>query len=47
MNFNFYVPTIEEYESIIVKYFDIVEKAYTNDIKAEDFPIYILRRKKK
>ena len=47
MNFKFYVPTIEEYESIIIKYFDIVEKTYTNDIKSEDFPIYILRKKGK
>lgn len=45
MNYKFYVPTIEEYESIVLKYFDIVQKTYTNDVGAENFPIYILKKK--
>ena len=47
MNYHFYVPTIEEYEKIVLKYFDIIEKTYTNDIGSENFPIYILKKKSK
>ena len=45
MNFKFYVPFIEDYERIISKYFNIYEKLNTNDVGAENFPIYILEKK--
>lgn len=45
MKFNFYVPLLEDYEKIINKYFNILSKTYTNDIGAENFPIYILQKK--
>ena len=45
MNFEFYIPFIEEYERIVTKYFNIIEKTYTNDIGSKNFPIYILEKK--
>ena len=45
MNFTFYIPFIDEYEKIVSKYFNIVNKLYTNDVGAKNFPIYILEKK--
>ena len=45
MNFKFYVPMKDEYENILRKYFVIERIEYTNDVGADNFPIYILRKK--
>lgn len=45
MDFEFYVPTIKEYLNIISKYFEIEDILYSNDIGAENFPLYILKKK--
>ncbi len=45
MSYKFYVPTLEKYESIIKKYFQIENILYTDDIGAKNFPIYILKKK--
>ena len=45
MKFNFFVPYLEEYENIVRKYFNILEKCYTDDVGAKDYPIYILEKK--
>ena len=45
MDFEFHVPTIKEYSSIASKYFEIESILYSNDIGAENFPLYILKKK--
>lgn len=45
MNYKFYIPTVSEYEKAVKKYFEIESILYTKDIGAQNFPIYILRKK--
>ena len=45
MDYDFFIPTVEEYEKIARKYFVIENILYTDDVGHENFPIYILRKK--
>lgn len=45
MSYKFYVPLKERYEEIVKKYFEIENVLHTDDVGAEDFPIYILKKK--
>ena len=45
MNFDFFIPFVDDYERTVSKYFDIVDKLYTDDVGGNNFPIYILRKR--
>jgi hypothetical protein len=45
MKFEFWIPTITEWENEVKKYLKIDNKEYSNDIYAGNFPIYVLKIK--
>ncbi len=45
MNYKFYVPTLNNYVNTVNKYFVIKKIENTNDVGAENFPIFILQKK--
>lgn len=45
MKFQFYVPSIEEYEKLVKKYLKIFCVDYSNEIYADKFPLYIITNK--
>lgn len=45
MKFQFYVPSIEEYEKLVKQYLKIFCVEYGNDIYSDKFPLYIITNK--
>jgi hypothetical protein len=46
MKFSFFVPKISDYVSLLKKHLNIIKTEYSQEIYAEDFPLYIVANKK-
>lgn len=45
MKFKFYVPSVETFESLILKYMDIIDVKFGKDIYSPNFPLYIIKKR--